>query len=75
MTKSKKNLKYSPLFFVKLSSILNSIKRIALLLSLSFMLGFSNAMKGELRMINDNKPKIELNEVLSDDEDDISDRG
>lgn len=48
------------------------MRRIALLLPLSFMLGFSNAMKGELRMINDNKPKIELEEI-DPDPDDLND--
>lgn len=69
MTKLKKFRKRRFLFFAKINSLLNSIKRIALLLSLSFMLGFSNAMKGELRMVNDNKPKIEIEEIDPDRDD------
>ena len=44
------------------------INRTAFLLAASFMIGFSNAMNDENIMINDNKPKIELNEILPDEE-------
>lgn len=53
-----------------LKAVIKFFNRTAFLLAASFMIGFSNAMNDENIMINDNKPKIELKEMLPDEDDD-----
>lgn len=57
-----------PLFHFPIKKLYRKLQRFASVILISFMLGISNVILEEGRMINDTRNKVELQETQNEDE-------